>query len=498
MKKYILHIIIFSFLFTLGGVHSYAQKQLFYNGKIKLKPYEFRKQADSLFIKMDIELIGKTIEDDRYVTLTPMLQSAEREKRLPEVRINGKDRHAIYLRERHFIKNKTYEVAQPYAVVKTGVYNNQTINYVFAGLFEDWMEYAQLNIEVDICGCGGHIQQISVEKLSIPLVMDVPEEPKIQDIVIAPYVAFVTPPSELKKRSESKDVFLDFPVNKTNIIPGYGSNYQELSKIESVIREINTDKNIQVTKITIIGYASPEGNSVHNTNLSYKRAEALRAYLSAKVNMPYGVFHVEGRGEDWDGLAEMVENSSLPNKNEILSVIKYSYPPESRKYTLKHLRWGTTYQFLLQQFYPKLRRSVCEINYTVRGFSMEEARNIIRTQPHLLSLQEMYMVANSYPVGSRQFIEVFDTALKIYPHDSVANLNGAAIAMMRDDMSKALYHLGLADKSTPEYMNNLAAYYMLFKQYDKAIPLLKQASSMGLKEAADNMNMLITGGIVSQ
>lgn len=56
---------------------------------------------------------------------------------------------------------------------------------------------------------------------------------------------------------------------------------------------------------------------------------------------------------------------------------------------------------------------------------MEEARKIIKTNPKLLSLNEMYMVAQSYPSGSKDFKEVFDISARLYPDNELSILNSA-------------------------------------------------------------------------
>ena len=66
--------------------------------------------------------------------------------------------------------------------------------------------------------------------------------------------------------------------------------------------------------------------------------------------------------------------------------------------------------------------------YTVVNFDVEQGRIIIRENPKYLSLNEMYQVANNYPKGSKDFVNVFDIAVRMYPTDAVANLNAGAVA----------------------------------------------------------------------
>ena len=74
---------------------------------------------------------------------------------------------------------------------------------------------------------------------------------------------------------------------------------------------------------------------------------------------------------------------------------------------------------------------------TIANFKVDEGKEIIKTQPQYLSLNEMYLVANSYPKGGDDFIKVFDIAVRMYPDDEVANLNAAAVALSKKDLPDA-------------------------------------------------------------
>ena len=76
-----------------------------------------------------------------------------------------------------------------------------------------------------------------------------------------------------------------------------------------------------------------------------------------------------------------------------------------------------------------MRRSEYRIDYTVREFTVEEGREIIKTRPQQLSLSEMFAVANSYETGSKEYNDVFEIAVRMYSSDPVANLNAANISI---------------------------------------------------------------------
>lgn len=71
-------------------------------------------------------------------------------------------------------------------------------------------------------------------------------------------------------------------MNKVDIRPEYMNNPQELAKIRAMIDDLKSDANINVKRLDIIGYASPEGTLAANKRLSEGRAMALSNYLAAR------------------------------------------------------------------------------------------------------------------------------------------------------------------------------------------------------------------------
>ena len=74
---------------------------------------------------------------------------------------------------------------------------------------------------------------------------------------------------------------------------------------------------------------------------------------------------------------------------------------------------------------------------------------MLATAPQNLSLEEFYILAQTYEPGSEKFNELFETAVRMYPDDPVANLNAANTAISRKDYERALKYLDKAG-SLPE------------------------------------------------
>ena len=146
----------------------------------------------------------------------------------------------------------------------------------------------------------------------------------------------------------------------------------------------------------------------------------------------------------------------MPYRKEVLEFIG-SFPAECdyaaqvrRKKTLMNLKGGEPYRYIIREFCPLLRKAICKIDFDVRNFSIEQAKEVFKSRPQNLSLNEMFLVANTYEKGSQEFIDLFETAVKLYPDDVTANLNAAATALSRKDTVYAKrYLLSLIHISEP-------------------------------------------------
>ena len=137
--------------------------------------------------------------------------------------------------------------------------------------------------------------------------------------------------------------------------------------------------------------------------------------------------------------------------------------------------------------YPALRHTDYVIHYTVRPYSVEEAKKLLKTRPQLLSLEEMYLVAQTYEEGSEDFNEVFDIAVRMYPNDPTANINAAAMELKRGNVDQAVRYLERSDKSVAAGQNNQGVYHLLKGELDQAEECFNKAKNLGSPVAEANL-----------
>ena len=433
-------------------------------------------ENNMIMVGMDITIpADMEISSDRVLTLTPVLKTNDdrQNKVLPEVVVYGRRRAIVHEREGNVSKD-AFEILRR----KNGT--EQVVNYTARIPFEPWMNGATLDLMADLCGCANHVQEEDMAT-----VMPV----NLIRYTVVPHIAFVTPEvEEVKARAEEGKAYLDFPVNKTIIYPEYRKNPEELKKIIATIDLVKNDQNTRITEIDIVGYASPEGSYNSNARLAQARSEALKKYVQDLYHFEQDIIKVSSIPEDWQGLRKYVANSSFAQKEEMLSLLddeNLSY--DARELRLKTFDGGKAYTTLLNDCYPALRHSDYTVQYVVRGFSVDEAKEIITKRPQLLSLNEMFQVAQTYESGSDEFKEVFEVAVRMFPDDPTANINAAAIELQQGNWKQAERYLLKSDPQVSATKNNEGVMWMMQGQLDKAEALFQQAKALGSAEAEKNL-----------
>lgn len=388
------------------------------------------RNRDFMTTQVALDLSGLNVKSNRAVAFVPMIVNGNDTLRLDGVGVYGRTRWY------QFERGGKKPISGPGEISLRSGKHDETVVLTQNVPYDEWMNGSQLIVKRTDYGCAGCNE--GIETLS-DLAMY--EEIKVE----APLFQFQAAVAEtIKTRELSGRAFVDFPVNKIVIYPDYRNNTYELGKIIATIDSVKNDKDITVTSLHIAGTASPEGPYDNNVYLAKNRTIALKDYVRNLYNFPDDFITTSYEPVDWAGLREWLENNNLDHRNEILAIVNSDIEPYARNSKIKK-DFPEQYQWLLTNVYPSLRHSDYRIEYTIRQFTdVAEIAEVIKTAPQKLSLNEMYALANSYEPGSDEYNEVFETAVRMYPNDEIANLNAANAAMMRGDLILAEKYLAKA------------------------------------------------------
>lgn len=439
-----------------------------------------QKEGSQVVLSTTANLYKMQLKSQNMVIITPVLQSADKAHtvRFNPFVITGRKRMKALNREIGF-------GAEPFEQTPVVVFrhkNNQaeSIPMTLNVPYESWMRNASLVMQANTTGCASCDVASNITPLSTRILP--PLVPPTYEL------SYVIPPAEpVKQRSETHSAYLNFEVGKSVLLRDFKNNASELNNVNKIVNEVRNDKNLKFTEFTITGYASPEGGYDYNMRLSENRAKAFAAYMKDKENMPASLLKVNWEGEDWIGLRKAIKESSLSDREKIMEVLEIS-DINKRKAQLKALNGGRTYRMLLDEYYPPLRRIDYTLAYIARPFDVNEAKQVIKTKPQYLSLNEMFLVANTYPKTSPEFKEVFDIAVRLYPTDPVAQQNTAALEIERGADDAGISRL--LSINSPEAWNNLGVAYAKKKEYQKALEYFSKAANAGVQAAAQNRTAL--------
>lgn len=437
------------------------------------------RNGDYMAVDMSVSLTDMKVGSNRAVLLTPYIINGNDSVALKSIGIYGRNRYY------HYIRNGKSMLSGEDEMTYRAASRPDTVAYHAIIPYKSWMNGSQLVLSRRDYGC---CKTLLGRQFGTPLIDFVDRVP--EPIRFVPEPAFVRPMAKGEKRdSLCGSAFVDFPVNKTVIYPEYRNNTAELAKINASIDSVRGDGDITITNVWLKGYASPESPYSNNTRLAKGRTAALKAYIQQLYNFDEGIIATEYEPEDWDGLRRYVEQSNLTSRDAILELINSDIDPDKKEAMIKS-RYPDDYKFLHTHCYPALRHTDYRIAYVIRSFSdVEEIKRLIKTAPQKLSLNEFYLAAQTYEVGSDEFNEVFETAVRMYPYDEVANLNAANTALQRRDLVSAERYLAKSG-TMPEAVYARGLYAAMTDDYDAAESLFLQAQTAGVQQAADALKQL--------
>lgn len=484
--------------------------------------------GSALIVSFLVRYGERVVASREALLVTPVYVQPEAlgEVRLPQLRINGRQRAKAYRREVTFWSHQEYEARKPLLVATIATPRNELdtmsnrVRYSYRMPLANYSKGGSLLLNIEVEDCCKLYPVASKEYAIAPHQMPAPDTVRIVQTVsdtvrieapkplevarpdlYASNVSFIRPAKEVVKvRSQSLSVRIAFEVAKSEILPDFANNRTELTRVDREIRPLLTDHDSTYTvrEASIYGYASPEGGYEYNRNLSESRAYGFRNYLERIYGMSrIPTFDVQGRGEDWEGLRKLITESSLSERDEILRIIdRESLSYDARDKQLKRLRGGRTYKTLLGEIYPRLRRIDMTLQYGVRDFEQREVATIIDTRPQDLSQREIYDLAhtrNSDAVARTQrsnYGREYDIAARYFPKDPIAQINASSAALIRGELEIAHLYLERVAQD-PRAYNNLGVYHWMRQEYDQAADYFRRVPQESQEMAQRNLTQML-------
>lgn len=293
---------------------------------------------------------------------------------------------------------------------------------------------------------------------------------------------------------------------------------EDLQLLRQYINAVNEAENLQFTGVTVSSYASPDGKMDFNQKLSQQRGTAADKLIKNDLQKvaeasKEGFIASKTTAEDWDGFKKEVEGSSIRDKELILRVLSMYSDPEVREEQIRNM--AEAFEVLKTDILPKLRRSQFIVNVNKIGRSDAEILSQMRSDPKVLSLEEMLYAptlttdlneqlkfyqaaAVNYPkcyrahnnVGYVQLklgkysdaARALEAAKAIQNNDVIKNNLGYA-AFLQGDIAKAEEYFTSMTAATSESRFGLGMIAVIRGQYDQAVNFFGNEASYNLGHA---------------
>lgn len=440
---------------------------------VTIDNFTAERNGNYLSLNMDMGLKNLDVSSNQCVLLMPRLVNGNDSISLPAVAIYGRRRYYYYKRN-----NGDDMLSGNKEITYMAKDKPATVDYHELFPFEEWMDGAKVSLQRIDRGC-----------CSKELFRDYGIIGSYREAFF-PELVYIHPTGEREKRRTLEgQAFIDFPVDETIIYNDYRDNFNELGKIQRTIDTIRYDRDARIDTVWLKGFASPESPYRHNTELAIGRTAALKDYLNKIYDFSDVKMLTDYEPEDWAGLRRFVEKSNLEHRKEILALIDSNMEPDAKEARIRKL-YPEEYDFMHKNYYPALRHTDYKVSYVIRTYSdPKEILTVMKEHPQKLDQNEFYVAASEFEPGTDEFTDVFETAVRMYPTDSIANLNAANAALRRGDIAGAERYVTKAGNS-PEAIYTRGAIAIRKKDYATARTYLKEAEKAGLKQAAVTLREL--------
>ncbi len=432
------------------------------NGNVTINNLAATPAGERCIVTMDVVLDQLRLSGNHQLFVTPYIENQDKSEQvqMPSVLISGRNMHYIYLRtgQTKATGKTKYDIAKE-RYHKSG---HEVVAYNESTPLLPWMmdDNVNLYVHIDTCGCGRaegrdllEAQMIDMNPVSTMQMMPYPQLSFDEDKIIKhegkAKVQFEVDKFELH---DEVYTYTHRQTRRKHVI----DNREQLQIIDDSLRYALSSPNVELVGLEICGYASPESPYDHNEYLALNRARAVVEYVEKHDNIPAEICSYRAVPENWTDFRQQVLDATDITDQERADLLELIDSPvhSTADYDRKETELKTSKKFaqlykskIHPDWFPELRYTHFSISTHLKPRTVEELREIAKTEPHLLSLNQFYQVALSYEHGSQEFTDILESALKHYPNDEKANVNMASLLVEKRQYDEALKYLNNAGDS---------------------------------------------------
>ncbi|MBQ7856063.1 MAG: OmpA family protein [Alistipes sp.] len=167
---------------------------------------------------------------------------------------------------------------------------------------------------------------------------------------------------------------MHFAINSATLSPTFADNAAQEAALKAFAPKLK-DTMLHLQSVAVAGYASPDGNESANKALAGKRAATVKGYL-ANQWPSLNVTH-SAHACTWKDAMSAVEQSSVPEKGEVLRILAMNVTEAQKEMHLRKL--PAAWKYLKTNILPMMRRA--EVTFTYLMDSIVEKKSTVTPPP---------------------------------------------------------------------------------------------------------------------
>lgn len=244
-----------------------------------------------------------------------------------------------------------------------------------------------------------------------------------------------------------------YVINQSNVRPSE-MNSEEMKAFKTFISTSLNSPSFSFKGISVSAYASPDGETDKNENLAKDRANSGSAAIMAEFKKDKNKDNNFGKTkdqyiiattrEDWEGFKQLMEESTMADKDLILRVLTMYSDADQRRKEIKNL--SKTYVELAEKVLPRLRRAEITLNIDKNSRTDEQISKLAVSNPDSLSVEELlYAATLTNDVNTK--VQIYAAAEKQYGSDWRTSNNYGCALLMQNKVSEAAEAFKRAEKA---------------------------------------------------
>jgi len=198
---------------------------------------------------------------------------------------------------------------------------------------------------------------------------------------------------------------------------GHGLRQQRRAPVRSGVVSGKCEKrqHARIGRGVFLRFRLTRGRLCHKQGIGGKTPQFLGALCTSRVSLPDGIISRPEGFIAWERLAELVEVSDMPHKEEAVDVLRnvpeFTYNNkgvlvDSRKKHLMELQYGRTWHYMHKHFFDQIRNASV-ILVTVRQKPVIEEKTVVKEEPVVPA-----------PADTTAVVEKADTIVAVSPETS--------------------------------------------------------------------------------